>query len=178
MGTTHLVHAGRKPSSGSRAEEFRQRLSAWKRNVVSRPSLRALARELGTSHQLLSHYLKTRLKWEARDCRRRAAQIRGHALVEQRSLTPSEGLEATECDRVALRAMVTYSIESLFNQLLKQVKAGRSPSKSEMRFIRIAARNGVDSAAKILDLCGISVKHHKNNLPLTHDDMAKSFRRA
>jgi hypothetical protein len=50
--------SGRKTEQESRATEFRQRLMAWKQTPESqRPSLRALARELGTSHQLLKHYL-------------------------------------------------------------------------------------------------------------------------
>jgi transcriptional regulator with XRE-family HTH domain len=50
--------SGRKPKLDSRAEEFRKRLIHWKESSeLSRPSLRALARELGTSHQLLTHYL-------------------------------------------------------------------------------------------------------------------------
>jgi hypothetical protein len=49
---------GRKPKQQSRSEEFRKTLAAWKQIPVAfRPSLRALARELGTSHQLLGHYL-------------------------------------------------------------------------------------------------------------------------
>jgi excisionase family DNA binding protein len=45
---------GRKPKPDSRGTEIRARLAQWKRMLESsRPSLRALARELGTSHQLL-----------------------------------------------------------------------------------------------------------------------------
>jgi len=56
---------GRKPQQESRAEELRQRLIAWKQTPVrSRPSVRALAAELGTSHQLLKHYLDGLEKWK------------------------------------------------------------------------------------------------------------------
>jgi hypothetical protein len=52
------VDRGRKPSQESRSAELRRRLVAWKQVPESaRPSLRALSRELGTSHQLLGHYL-------------------------------------------------------------------------------------------------------------------------
>ena len=55
---------GRKTKQESRAAEFRQRLLEWKQTpVVLRPSLRALAREIGTSHQLLSHYLSALEEW-------------------------------------------------------------------------------------------------------------------
>lgn len=49
---------GRKPIYESRAAEFRRVLTAWKTAPPSlRPSLRKLARELNTSHQLLEYYL-------------------------------------------------------------------------------------------------------------------------
>src|SRR5215469_14895512 len=60
---------GRKPASQSRAPEFRNRLAGWKQmHESSRPSLRAVARELGTSHQLLSHYLRYWSQWERKEC--------------------------------------------------------------------------------------------------------------
>lgn len=47
---------GRKPKQESRAAEIRARLAEWKRMPeFSRLSLRALARELSTTHQLLSY---------------------------------------------------------------------------------------------------------------------------
>ena len=50
--------ASRKPREKSRADEFRQSLMVWRETPAAhRPSLRELARELGTSHQLLKHYL-------------------------------------------------------------------------------------------------------------------------
>ena len=51
---------GRKRAAKSRAVELRKSLGAWKQTPARlRPSLRALAREHGTSHQLLSYYLST-----------------------------------------------------------------------------------------------------------------------
>jgi hypothetical protein len=48
----------------SRATELRQALVEWNETPKSsRPSLRALAAELGTSHQLLKHYLNGLGKW-------------------------------------------------------------------------------------------------------------------
>ena len=50
---------GRKLASQSRATEFRLRLRKWKKTPEARRvSLRALAAKLGTSHQLLSFYLR------------------------------------------------------------------------------------------------------------------------
>ena len=59
--------AGRKPKDESRATELRQALVAWSETPKSsRSSLRALATELGTSHQLLKHYLDGLEKWRDR----------------------------------------------------------------------------------------------------------------
>jgi len=58
------LSAGRKPKEESRATELRQALIAWQETPKSsRPSLRALAMELGTSHQLLKHYQDGLEKW-------------------------------------------------------------------------------------------------------------------
>jgi len=68
---------GRKLKWESRAAEFRQRLFIWKQTPESlRPSLRELARNLGTSHQLLGFYLQ---HWEAW---RKAEEIRERATIE------------------------------------------------------------------------------------------------
>jgi hypothetical protein len=171
------VKAGRKPRHQSRGQELHQQLSAWKSRLGLRPSLRRLAHELGTSHQLLGHYLKTWTKWEKRNYERRAAEICGRAQTEDRYLTPSEELEATECDRAAFRAMVTFSVESIVNDLLKKIKTGHAPSKSELRLIRVVASNGFGLAKKILDLCGsVSAKNQRNNLPGVRGVFAKCFR--
>ena len=58
---------GRKRKGESRAEELRAELAAWGQlGEFLRPSLRKLAARLGTSEQLLSHYLKTQDEWESR----------------------------------------------------------------------------------------------------------------
>jgi len=75
--------SGRKPKTESRADEFRQRLVIWKHTPeFSRPSLRELARQLGTSHQMLNHLLKGLDKWQAQEDWRRVKEIRGRARDE------------------------------------------------------------------------------------------------
>jgi hypothetical protein len=75
--------SGRKPKTESRADEFRQRLVIWKQTPeFSRPSLRELARQLGTSHQMLNHLLKGLDKWQAQEDWRRVKEIRGRARDE------------------------------------------------------------------------------------------------
>lgn len=56
---------GRKPACESRAAEIRVRLMEWKQTPESfRSSLRTLAAEMGTSHQLLSFYLQRLEEWK------------------------------------------------------------------------------------------------------------------
>lgn len=60
METSARRVGGRKSAVESRGTELRLKLIEWKQiPESSRPALQALARELGTSHQLLSHYLST-----------------------------------------------------------------------------------------------------------------------
>jgi hypothetical protein len=54
---------GRKPANESRTEAICTRLVSWSQaSEGQRPSLRVLAKELGTSHQLLSFYLDDALE--------------------------------------------------------------------------------------------------------------------
>jgi len=99
---------GRKPAQDSRAIEFRRKLIEWKQTrESSRPTLRALARELGTSHQLLRFYLKGLDKWQVEEYRRQAREIRARASNEGRPLTQGEAQQARHYDRAGLSAMVT-----------------------------------------------------------------------
>src|SRR5579863_9631590 len=82
---------GRKTRRESRSAEFRQRLLTWKQMPEAfRPSLRALARELGTSHQLLRHYLVDLEEWQRQEGYRKAnrevEEIRARAAAENRGL--------------------------------------------------------------------------------------------
>jgi hypothetical protein len=95
---------GRKRKPESRSAEFRRRLIPWKQTPVSlRPSLRALACELGTSHQLLKHYLdgleesecKSRYRRAKETVEREAAEIRARVKAEGRRMTIRELCAAT-----------------------------------------------------------------------------------
>ena len=103
--------SGRRIARESRAREFRCRLVAWKQTPKHlRPTLRALARELGTSHQLLRHYLEGLEKWlyEERynNAKQQSESIRARAKTESRSLTPGEEQQVREYDRAAIRALL------------------------------------------------------------------------
>lgn len=82
---------GRKRKVESRAAELRQRLVVWQQTPESlRPSLRALARDLGTTHQLLTHYCYGIESWKARE---KANRIRARAEAEGREMTLRECLD-------------------------------------------------------------------------------------
>jgi len=152
---------GRKPASESRAPEIRARLLTWKQTPEwQRISLRALALELGTSHQLLSVYLKGLNDWQKRDYKRRAEDIRNLAKAENRYMTPWEESQVKTLERAALRCMV----ESEFNSALKRYEAEfrskkrDSLTRNELRLVKMLAQRGVPMAQKLL-------KKHQINLP-------------
>src|ERR1700693_33694 len=145
---------GRKPKTKSRASEIRQRLLAWKQSPESlRPSLRALALELGTSHQLLKHYSDGLEKWQAKEYWRRAKEIRAQASSDGRLMSPWKDL-----DRRALR----ISIESAFEDSLKRYEReiehclgeGKMPAPEYPKLIRkigsIAAQRVAQRAQALL----------------------------
>jgi len=83
---------GRNRKEDSRATELRQRLVVWQQTPESmRPSLRALARELGTTHQLLAHYSERIESWKASE---QAKRIRARAEAEGREMTIRECIDA------------------------------------------------------------------------------------
>ena len=119
--STGLRKRGRKTKQASRADELRRKLTAWKQIPESqRPSLRALARELGTSHQLLEHYLdgleirqaREQEANRARECQRITENIRAQA--KERALTQWEQEQLLAYDR---RYMSAAAGEILLNQL-------------------------------------------------------------
>jgi hypothetical protein len=86
---------GRKTKQESREKELLEKLAQWQRMPKSsRPSLRALARELKTSHQLLVHYLARCEKRQYDElCRQKInerEEILARAKTENRDLTPWE----------------------------------------------------------------------------------------
>lgn len=66
---------------------------------LSRPQLRVLARELGTSHQLLGYYLKNWDRWRMKEYGRQTNAILARATTENRSLTDWELQQYYACNR-------------------------------------------------------------------------------
>jgi hypothetical protein len=103
---------GRKKKVESRAQEIRTRLLVWTQSPESlRPSLRVLACELGTSHQLLAHYLDGLDLWQAKE---QAKRIRDRARAEGREMTMRECLDA----------IVTPGTLSQIKKLRREAKRG------------------------------------------------------
>jgi hypothetical protein len=90
----------------------------------SRPSLRALARELGTSHQLLSDYLKRLDKWQRKEYSRRAEEIRKRAATENRNMTPWEESQVCRLERAAFDCMIDSVLGDTLKQIERDAKAG------------------------------------------------------
>jgi hypothetical protein len=109
----------------SRALELRRKLIEWKRTAESsRPPLRALARELGTSHQLLAFYLNGLEKWQGEEYFRQAREIRARAIAEDRPLTQWEDEKARAYDRAALHFTTGYMLRDSIKRTKKDSERG------------------------------------------------------
>jgi hypothetical protein len=148
---------GRKHTEESRATEFRQRLIAWKQTPESsRPSLRALARQLGTSHQLLKHYLDGLEKWRYKECYRKATeesdQIFARAIVEDRPMTQWEEQRCHECSIAAIRAKVGSLVLDDLAKLKQEAKLGPL-HPAQFKMVKILAKQGFPGAQELLEKC-------------------------
>lgn len=117
---------GRRLAHESRAAEIRARLAAWRQTPEpQRISLRCLACELGTSHQLLGHYLKGLEEWQYEERFRQAIKaLKGiSARAQGRLLTPWEKQQFLAIAREALCAMVPRAQRALRALRLDQVPA-------------------------------------------------------
>jgi hypothetical protein len=162
---------GRKPADESRARILRSRLVVWKQTPESqRVSLRTLAIELRTSHQLLAFYLQGLDKWQMKEYRRRAEDIRERAVAENRSMTSLEESQVEALERAAYLCLLDSVLQPTLKRLEADSNAG-TLSKRELMVVRFLAQRGVPIALKIL-------QKHQNNLPARPTDRAKSFRMA
>jgi hypothetical protein len=150
---------GRRTASESQAKVIRTRLVAWKQTPEQqRVSLRTLATELGTSHQLLSFYLKGLNDWQQKDYQARAQAIRDRAEAENRYMTAWEEREVNALEREAFFWMIDAAIQPGLKALETLAKAGKL-SKGHVKTISLLARRGVPIAKKILE-------KYQNNLPV------------
>ncbi len=145
--------SGRKSAQESRATEFRPKLMEWKRTPQSsRPSLRALARELGTSHQLLAFYLSGLGEWRAKEYWRQAREIRARAMDENRDLTSWEEQQARAYDRAGIGTMA-HSILLDDIKRMKRESERRPLVWQEIKALKIFATEGFREAQELLRTC-------------------------
>jgi hypothetical protein len=143
---------GRKLKSESLGIEIRARLSEWKQMPeYSRPSLRALARDLGTSHQLLTFYLKRLDEWQAKEYWRQAREIHACAMAENRVLTPSEQQQARAYDRAGIRATAALMVHEAIERIRQESERGPL-SWYDIKAPKIFARAYLE-AQKLLQKC-------------------------
>jgi hypothetical protein len=163
---------GRKPSSESSATEIRSRILVWKQTPKSqRISLRALATETGTSHQLLSFYLRGLHKWQMKEYEKKSQEIHDRAEAERRPMTLEEQTQCTAYSRASLVALADSVACGMLKELKRQIKTG-TLSRVHIRIAKLLARRGDRVAQDILNA------HYQrtNNLPVKTAANAKSFR--
>jgi hypothetical protein len=142
---------GRKPKQDSRADVIRAKLMEWKEKSESaRPSLRALASELRTSHQLLSHYLEGLEKWCWKELFRRSKEIQMRAEAEHRFPTPWEEQQIRYYGRAGVEMMAMGAIEAAVKQLERDAKKKRLTTE-QVKMLRDLASRGHEKARKILE---------------------------
>ena len=169
---------GRKPANESRARELRQELIAWKQTPErSRSSLRMLACELGTSHQLLAFFLKGLDEWQGRQYLREASKIRSAASEEGRPLTEWEAQRTEAFIRAGIQTVTGAILRDSIERMRKESER-RALCWQEIKSLKMLAP-GFPEAQELLHKCSQSgVKSAKNNLPRRPTDVAKSFRQA
>lgn len=142
---------GRKPVTESRALELRQRLILWKQTPESsRPTLRALGRELGVKHQLLGYYLDGLEEWEHEERYRRARQVAHKRAQEIRACAKVENREMTM--RESCDAIITPGLHDRFEKLRREVKCGPL-YRDQIQLLKIFARQGFPGAKEFLQKC-------------------------
>ena len=117
----------------------------------SRPSLRALACELGTSHQLLGFYLKNLHKWQSKEYWRRAKEIRAQANAEDRALTQQEEQQVYAYNRAAIRAIAAPMLRRDIKRI-KEESERRPLCRQEIKALKVLARQ-FPEAQEVLQKC-------------------------
>jgi len=112
---------------------------------AARGSLRALSANLGTSHQLLSYYLRRLDRWQgreqAKEYQRRQDYIRARAGAEGRSLTSEEERQVRYYTGAIYRAILDPGLRALAAELRQKAMQGPL-SKEELKQQKILARSG------------------------------------
>jgi hypothetical protein len=146
---------GRKPKQESRSAEIRQRLMVWKQMPESsRPPLRVLARKLGTSHQLLKHYLYGLEKWQVKEAWRRAREYRAQAKANDQPMNSWEALQSSILDRHAfclqIEAAMNESLATWELEIEHAVRDGKPVAPELPKIVRKIAASGNEKAQAML----------------------------
>jgi hypothetical protein len=168
---------GRKPAKESRAADIRARLVAWKQTPEpQRVSLRALAAELGTSHQLLAFYLRGLDEWQRKEYRGKAKETRARAEAENRPLTGVEVSYIAHYDHAAFNLLIDGAIGNTLTVIRAQSMHGNLGGQ-QIKVLKHLASRGYQKAREILDAVanGDADKQRRNNLPAQPANVAKSF---
>jgi hypothetical protein len=137
---------GRKPTDESNATAIRTRLVSWSQAPeAQRPSLPALAKELGTSRQLLSFYLKGLSKWQQQGYHRKAQETRDKGL----GMTYADEQQMIAYERAALNCMLDRALGGFIDRLATEAKT-EGWTKKRIRLVEIAARKGLPAAQRLL----------------------------
>jgi hypothetical protein len=139
----------------SRARELRQRLIVWKQTPESsRPTLRALGRELGVKHQLLGYYLDGLEKWQVEEAWRRAREFRAQAKADGRPMTSWEALQSNSLDRrafcLSMEAGMNDSLKTWEREIEQAIKHGNLPAAQLPKMLRKIAASGNEKAQAML----------------------------
>jgi hypothetical protein len=141
---------GRRPANQSRAAELRAGLAAWMRIPENkRISLRGLAKQLGTSHQLLNSYLRSWDRWQMKEYEREAKEIRASADAEGRAMTPGEEQRVRVCTSQASRWMFSALLNDEYRKLWRQARRGKLTA-GEVKMLTYFGRRGDHQAQAIL----------------------------
>jgi len=140
------VKRGRKPADESQAAAMRTRLISWSQAPEDlRPSLRALAEELGTSHQLLSFYLRGLSKWQQQEYHRKAQEIRDKGL----GMTYADEQQMIAYERAALNCMLNRALDGFLEKLTAEAKV-EGWTRKRIQLVERAACKGHPAAQKLL----------------------------
>lgn len=146
---------GRKPKRESRAAEIRQRLVIWKQMPESmRPSLRALARELCVSHELLRYYLDGLQRWvqeeRYREAKRKIEEIRARANAENRPMTQWEEEQADRWHRTELRSMIAGGLFKQIEKIRKDASRLGYLDQWQVKTLKMFVPHGFPGAQDLL----------------------------
>jgi hypothetical protein len=109
--------------------------------------LRALARELGTSHQLLQHYLDGLEEWECKERYRRANEKAHKKAAEIRASAEAEGREMTM--RECFDAFLSPGLVNQIERIRQDAERG-SLHHLQFKMLEQLAKHGFPGAQEIL----------------------------